>query len=158
MSLFGHVSQLRGWHGTAEREREREIPMLVEHRAYSARAKCTRRGHLLHIDYLGVLSSASFRALERLTLPSRMDSMASFERMDAALMALAGPIVIPRENYPPNIPPSAVIVPPALWERSTLFCLMLAKLGVLRVPFLPDETEVALRWAACFAGGRASSL
>lgn len=138
-----------------QRKRERErASMLIEHRAHSARAKCSRRGSVLHIDYSGVLSAASISDLERRVLPDRRGAWASFERMDNAVMALSGPVIICPENYPAWVPPSAVIVPPSMYERSMAFCHRLAALGVLRVPFLPDEIETALLWVGCFSGHR----
>jgi len=130
--------------------------MLVEHRVHSARARCTRRGQVLHIDYSGVLSLSSLDELERRTLPDRRAASVSFERMDGAVMTLSGPIAANPLNYPFGTPPSAVIVPYDLYDRSIAYCESLARIGVLRVPFLPDEIDVALRWASCFSAGKTS--
>ena len=145
------------WHEICrerERERERETPMLIEHRHYSAKARCSKRGSLLQVDYTGPVTLDSIDYLEGMVLPSRRSMGASIDRLDTAIVLFAGPVRVSSENYPDWIPPSAVIVPHDQMQRSREFCELLWKVGVLRTAWYPEHIDHARRW--CDAVGMGS--
>ena len=126
-------------------ERERDF-MLVNHRHHSARARCVKRGNLLHIDYTGSISLDSIDVLEGLVLPNRDGASAVIERLDTAIVLFAGPVRVSSANYPPWLPPSAVIVPHDQMQRSREFCLLLGKIGILRTAWYPEHLHLAQAW------------
>lgn len=121
---------------------------ISEHRIHSARARCDRRGRELHIDYLGSISPATEIDLCRRVLPGRRGARACLERIDAALTMPAYPPVIDVESFPVWVPPIAIIVRPDQMAHSLAVNLLLAKVGVIRMSWLPDQIEQAQRWLA----------
>ncbi len=128
--------------------------MLVEQRHHSARARCTRHGDILHVDYSGSISLDSIDVLESRLLPSRRGAAASIDRLDTAIVLFSGPVRVSPDNYPLWIPPSAVIVPHDQMQRAREFCELLWKIGVLRTAWYPEHLGHALNW--CNAVGTGS--
>lgn len=123
---------------------------------HSAKARCTRHGDLLRIVYSGPITLESMFILQGLVLPIRRGMAAVVERMDTAMILLSVPKVVTHvENYPRWLPPSAIIVPAHQQKQANKYCSLLAKMGVLRVAFRPDQLDLAHEWADCYrAKGR----
>jgi hypothetical protein len=118
---------------------------------HAAKAKCTRHGDLLRIGYSGPITLDSMYVLQGMVLPSRRGVSAVIERMDTAMILLSVPKVITRtENYPRWLPPSAIIVPAHQQKQANEYFSLLAKMGVLRVAFRPDQLDLANEWVDCY--------
>lgn len=128
------------------------VAPVVEHRYYSARAKSARHGHVLHIQYSGVITENGAVSLCQSLLPERVGVAASLERHDKALILLSPALEGRRDIWPNWFPPSAVIVREDQYERSKLVCRKLAALGIIRAVFLPHQTEWATAFVASIAG------
>ena len=120
----------------------------IEHRG--ARAKVRRQGDLLHIGYTGPISLKSIDVLESRVRPYRIGAAASLERLETAMLAWAGPVSVSAANWPVWTPPSAVIVAHDNYDRTIEFCSLLARLGVMRMAFLPHQIDLAHEWVECF--------
>lgn len=153
------LKQRGHWHEKC-REREREMPPILledkgakfstEFSHHSARAKCTKHGDILKVGYSGPITLDTMIVLQAKVLPIRYGMSAVLERMDTAMLAWSGPVSVKRENYPSWMPPSAVIVPAEYYKRAIEYCALLGRLGVLRMPFLPEQAAVAQEWVDCF--------
>lgn len=147
----------------AEREREIMSPsmMFIENKSahsklqidfnhHSARARCTKHGGILRVGYSGPITLDSIVFLESKVLPIRYGMAAVLERMDTAMLTWNGPVEIALENYPIWMPPSAVIVPSDHYDMAIEYCSLLGRLGVLRMPFRPEQAALAQEWVNCF--------
>ena len=115
------------------------------YRHQSATARCTLSGQVLSIDYTGAISKKGFRALDCATRPLRQAASVVFERMDAALtMDVTGAACA--HVWHASSPPSVVIVRPDQYAYSLAFCAQLARLGVVRLTFLPEHLHHARRF------------
>lgn len=113
-----------------------------DYRYHSARAKCTRRGRVLYIDYSGAISQPSFRALDMATREQRQGTAAAFECMAKAL-TLGGVVCINESVWRPDTPPSVMVVRPDQYDQALEFSRQLLMLGVVRLIFLTSQTQLA---------------
>ena len=125
-----------------------ETRAVSEHRSHSARARCERRAGLLQIDYSGSISQATAIALCRRVLPERRGVMACLERIDSALTMLDYPPILNTKSFPAWIPPITIIVRADQMAHSLAVNLLLARGGVIRMSWLPDQIEQARGWVA----------
>ena len=121
--------------------------MVVEHRHHSARAKTSRQGQTLRIDYSGLIDLPTIQLFDTLVLPSRLDCVSSIEHMELALTMFPPEAGIQRKCWLGWVPPSAVIVREDQQSASALFCENLATYGILRQTFLQHQQDLAAIWA-----------
>ena len=126
----------------AERERERERFLLEDHSHRSARARCFLLKNILHISYSGAINQAGFHVLDDKLHHSRMLASVGYEHMDKAL-TLTGQVIVNESAWPPETPPSVVVVRPDQYDQAVTFSQLLAYRGITRFVFLPEEIRVA---------------
>lgn len=114
----------------------------------SARASCELRDGILHIDYTGAISQASFHALDLQVLSQRRLAPGALERMDKALTLIDADPVLCDAAWPEWTPPSAVIVRPDQRPAEMEFCRRLALRGIARTCWLESRLKDAREWVS----------
>jgi len=122
--------------------------MATTYQHHSGRAKCERRGRVVHIDYSGMITLDGIHHLDRIMQHERVCMAHSIERMDCAVTTFDTCGTIDRDVWHVGIPPSAVIVRPDQYQASLEFCRLLARLGVDRMCWLEHQIPIANLWLA----------
>jgi len=130
--------------GVKHAERDRDNPMLIEHRHRSARVRCSHHARILMLDYSGLIDPITMAFFDGLVLPDRRVCTSSLEHIDRAVTLF--PYDVGRAYWPGWMPPSAVIVRPDQQSESMAYCANLAKFGILRQTFLQHQEELAQTW------------
>jgi hypothetical protein len=119
------------------------------YRHNSAQAKCKAKPDgLWLVDYRGPLCNTSALVLGRLVTMHTRGARATIERTDKALIVMTGSVLSNSFDYLIGSPPGCIICADEAWEQTHEFCRVLARIGVIRVAFRPDELADAFEFSA----------
>lgn len=114
----------------------------------SVRYRTLERSHcgVIEIEWGGMLTRQAVQHLWPLHQPHTRDAPSLVIRLDRAALAFDDPEVVPIKQVK-TTPPTALVVPPALFESYRRFAARVAAKGILRAVFLPEQLEYAYQWA-----------
>ena len=101
---------------------------------------------VLEIEFGGVLTAQAVLHLWPLCQLHTRKAPALVVRLDRAALVYDDPDIIPIEQVA-TTPPTAIVVPPALYERYKQFACKVSAMGILRAAFLPSQVVFAYQWA-----------
>jgi hypothetical protein len=104
------------------------------------------RGGVLEVVWGGLLTEEATHALWSAHHQTTRLAPALVIRIDTGACAFGDPGVISKAQMA-ETPPSALVVPPSLYDKYRVFIRDLAERGILRAIFLPSQLLYARQWA-----------
>lgn len=111
----------------------------------AAQARCYASGRVWRADYSGLLTNETGHGICRKFMSMSAGRM-TLERLDRASTAWSGEMIPAKLAYLVGSYPGIIVTREDQFEDTARYCRFLANLGVIRMPFLQDQLEIAQEW------------
>jgi hypothetical protein len=105
------------------------------------------RAGVLEVRITGPFTRAAFMDLRPQVFRETIRAPAVVVRLDTSTDMIFSPPELGADNYPPGLPPQAVVVAPVNLEAWLTYTGNLTRVGLIRAVFPTEQAGLAYRWA-----------